>query len=69
MLDNGSVTALDADTGNTMLVQQSGDLAQPGSRVRDGDCLDAASLIVDDAEGVVLPGPVDPGVSGRSLHE
>ena len=68
VLDHRSVTALDPDPGDSLAAQQLADLGQPGSRMRHGDLFDPAPLGIDDAQGVVLPGPVDPGESGRSLH-
>jgi hypothetical protein len=46
-----------------MAAQQRGDLRQAWSRVRHGGFVDALAVVVDDAQCVVLPGPVDPGVS------
>jgi hypothetical protein len=63
MLDHGPVAAFDPDPVHAMAAQQRGDLRQAWSRVRHGGFVDALAVVVDDAQCVVLPGPVDPGVS------
>ena len=64
VLDDRAVAALDADPADATSGQQRGDLGQTRSRVRDSDLFDAPPAIIDDAQGVVLPGPVDPGEGG-----